>query len=361
MASQKDDPYGIGVWQQSNNQPSFDPSSQEGRAHPPPPGFKFEFPRVPIDWPSVGAAPLATIERRGDAAALAQFLPLIALGDLSRSGGPDVAHPALTKTFGVAQLATQYLIYCQGMMEGQVDAMATDLSHLEKISSGLERKLERRDEKLEMMKKENRRMKKLVNTYSRMLRKHNPDLAKRVVHHGDGRVSLVEKGNEYVQGAVGFLDDDTDFYSKPEFKPVEGERGGGGKENEAAPGDLRMTHQQMFGQPADIDVSDNEDQIGDIQLGSEAPKTPVRRAQSEANEASAGPQSPEAIKLRTSIESLYSEEERTKLTAKLSPKQKQNPILTAMMMDPGSETMAYSQDSEHQSHFEDLEGEVHIR
>ena len=60
-----------------------------------------------------------------------------------------------------------------------------------------------------------------------MLRKHNPDLAGRVVGHGDGSISLVERGQgiEHVVmddkdlkfGNSSVLDDeDDDFYVKPQ-------------------------------------------------------------------------------------------------------------------------------------------------
>jgi len=62
---------------------------------------------VPIDWKQVATAPIKQISRRGDATALSSYLPLVALGDLSNSGGNEVAHPALLKAFQTAQLATQ--------------------------------------------------------------------------------------------------------------------------------------------------------------------------------------------------------------------------------------------------------------
>ncbi|GMI28355.1 hypothetical protein TeGR_g14171 [Tetraparma gracilis] len=200
------DPLGIGVHGRWGAPPpratagptsasATDPSSQSGRAVPPPAGFKFEYPRVPIDWGKVARAPLDSISRRGDAQALATYLPVVALGDLTNSGGAEVAHPALLKAFQASQLCTQYLMHCQVTMEEQLNLMNEDCAHLGRLEEQLSDKENRRETRRKELEKEGKSMKRLIRQYHRMLKKHNPDLAKRVVTHGDGGISLVEKDN----------------------------------------------------------------------------------------------------------------------------------------------------------------------
>lgn len=78
--------------------------------------------------------------------------------------------------------------------------MSADLSGLDKMTSKENQRLKNKELKINELKKEERSQKRLINTYHRMLKQHNPELAKRVVSHGDGRISLVEKGNKYEGG-----------------------------------------------------------------------------------------------------------------------------------------------------------------
>ena len=58
-----------------------DPASQENRSVPPTKGFRFEHPRVPIDWKKVAGEEISAIERRGDVERLAKVSRLCGGGD----------------------------------------------------------------------------------------------------------------------------------------------------------------------------------------------------------------------------------------------------------------------------------------
>ena len=236
------DPLGIGVSGQWGAR--HHPSSQVNRQTPPPAGFRFEIGTAPIDWVKIARAPLNTIQRRGDAQSLSTFLGDVALGDLK---GVDCAHPALLKSWKLAQLSSQYLLHTQTLLESQLNLMSADLSGLDRMAEKENQRVKSREVKIQELKKEERSQKRLINTYHRMLRQHNPALAKRVVQHGDGRISLIEKGNEYEggKGVTKYEDGGADdFYT--EFNTEEKEKKEQ-KEKEKEKKSEKMTYDDVFG------------------------------------------------------------------------------------------------------------------
>jgi len=369
------DPLGLGVhgqWGQpakpapfSSSSSVTDPSNQENRAHPPPPGFAFEHPRVPIDWKKIAVAPLQQIARRGDAAALSPYLPTVALGDLSGSGGPDVAHPALLKAFQASQLCVQYLVHCQVSMEGQLNLMSDDVARVERVGRALEDKEERRKKKVKELEKEGKSMKRLIAQYHRMLRKHNPDLARRVVSHGDGRISLVEKDNVFAKGGiVGEMERDVEGEDEDHFYTNFG--GGAPAEGEAKAEEEEEEGEEEEEEEEEEKEEEGEEEVNELKMhtdgealpekslvGSSPPSSPLpsqatspsvspRSLTSPKPLSSASPssgpvevsrsghQSPEATKMRTTLTELYSTGERDELVVGLSPKQKSEPIMEAL-------------------------------
>ena len=318
------DPLDLGVegshWGNREVHPPNIPSDQTNRLTPPPEGFKFEYPRVPIDWKKIASCPLQSIERRGDVNSLSAFLPTVALGDIERScGGGEVAHPALLKAFRQAQLCSQYLIHCQVSMEKQVGSMNVDISSLLAVETKLADKEKRRDEKLKALKKESRTQRRLIAQYHRMLRKHNPDLAGRVVGHGDGSISLVEKGGGGVAERV-YDDDDLDFGVARDEDDEEDDfytppRGGGTTSSAADETETDAEVGTETKSDTDIDIT----------------PTPTRGKESKSSSKSSPKstiESPEGKRIRDLI--TEDDQEEIETFNALSPQQKKAPIFEAM-------------------------------
>lgn len=290
-----------------------DPSNQSNRVVPPTKGFRFSHPRVPIDWKKILSSEIEAIERRGDVERLAKFLPTVALGDVEKSvGGSDaVAHPALIKAFKQAQLASQYLIHCQTSMEKQVSLVNDEITSLERVGRKLEEKENRKDEKLKELKKESRAQRRLIAQYHRMLRKHNPDLAGRIVGHGDGSISLLERGTG-IQTVVNtdedlkfgnasvMVEEDDDFYVNPESLSVS--------------------------------TGGEEESTLDSRFESSGAMISPKKGKAAGSGATKPPESPEGKLIRSSIEEMPSPQAREELEKfrQLSPDQKRNPILESL-------------------------------
>ena len=270
-----------------------------------------------------------------------QFLPTVALGDIGKSmGGSDaIAHPALLKAFQQAQLSSQYLIHCQTSLEKQVSIMNDEITSLHRVERKMAEKENRRDEKLKELKKESRAQKRLIAQYHRMLRKHNPDLAGRVVGHGDGSISLIERGrgiervvNEEVDVKFGNArvseEDEVDFYVKPTENYNEGEDG-----DEEGDGDL---DNQKIGERG----NEGENKMLSIDTNVASSPNPQQRKKEDRERKT---QSPEGKRIRSSIDELFdrsspssprnssfAKEEELNKFRQLSPEQKKNPILESL-------------------------------
>ncbi|GMH55792.1 hypothetical protein TrRE_jg5565 [Triparma retinervis] len=336
------------------------PSNQVGRSVPPNTNFSFEKPNLRIDWHKVSQAPVKMIERRGDARMLQQYLPFVALGDVTNTM-EDVAHPSLIKAFQHGQLATQYLLSCQVKLEEQTNLMNADMERLEKAGRRMEEKESRMDMKVKELRREEREMKKLINTYHRMLRKHNPELAKRVVGHGDGRISLLEKGNEFTGGGgtTGTENEnETDFYEGYVL-------GKGGKKEKGKHNVVfvdRVSYEEVFGEEDGAGGVGGGEKDGlkggkvdnEVKVKVEVDKvlkTPERKQRSEGGEEEEEEEeqyskgltnSPEAKRIRESIESAFGDETKPQL----SPSQRANPVFEAMKKEGLFDDLYYSDGEE---------------
>ncbi|GMI28127.1 hypothetical protein TrCOL_g12243 [Triparma columacea] len=334
------------------------PSNQAGRSVPPGTNFSFEKPNLPIDWHKVSQAPIKMIERRGDARMLQQYLPFIALGDVTNTM-EDVAHPSLIKAFQHGQLATQYLLSCQVKLEEQTNLMNADMERLEKAGRRMAEKESRMDKKVKELRREEREMKKLINTYHRMLRKHNPDLATRVVGHGDGRISLLEKGNEFTGGGLETgTENDTDFYEG--YVVGKGGKKEKGKHNVVFVD--RVSYEEVFGEEEGVGEKGKgkgkEKEKGGneltVKVEVDRVQTPERKQRGEkggGKEEEEGEDeeygkgltnSPEARRIRESIESTFGDETKPQL----SPAQRANPVLEAMKKEGLFDDLSYSDGDE---------------
>jgi len=195
--------------------------------------------------------------------------------------------------------------------------MAEDVGHVDRVMRAAVEKEERREKRRKELVKEGKSMKRLIGQYHRMLRKHNPGLAKRIVTHGDGKISLVEKDNVYAKGGV----------------VGERERGEWGEEEEEE--EDHFFTGIVGGEEGSVEEEEEEEKL-EVTVNEEtsAPSLPDRASSPDraalTTGSREGPQSPEGALMRSSLTSFYTDAEREDLVKNMSQKGKREPIMEAL-------------------------------
>lgn len=121
-----------------------------------------------IDWPLLTAIDIQRVARETDTVVMQRVLQNLSFARLTPNEAAGFSPDHVVHLFTLTQLCSQYLIYCQGVLEANLDDARRDL--LQESSKRVSRELELKDalEKQRQMKREMKEMAKTIQAYEKI-------------------------------------------------------------------------------------------------------------------------------------------------------------------------------------------------
>lgn len=150
--------------------------------------FRFQTPYRSVNWRSLSAVDVDTIQRDGDVPQLLTHMQDVMYGDCSHRD--VVADDRLKRTLLLAQYTTQYLNYCTETLQTSCDEVTATLRQREQeLQAATQEYEDQRSRRLEL-KREKRHLDDEITLYFSLLRKVNPGLYARIRVLKDGSLAI---------------------------------------------------------------------------------------------------------------------------------------------------------------------------
>lgn len=148
-----------------------------------PEGFYFDGLDSRVDWGKLRSSQINRIERSRDVKALLSFLPDLLYGDVTEcvdedegwdAAGSESKARLLVKPLQLAQLSTQYLLFCEGMLKKQTATFKTALARKQKEVAAEQRELQNKDAMIARLRAEIKATDRLLRSYEDVHRACQP-------------------------------------------------------------------------------------------------------------------------------------------------------------------------------------------